>query len=198
MAPTVDDQNPCYCPDTSAGQFLERLFARDNHAPVFVSTFARMLDDQSTCFDFFDHEKASSGWPERNSSDTSQDSTSSYAADPAGGTGRRFNRTGVAFAVDLPLNDFSSSSSSEACDSSSSVSQYLCELGGSDMNAQSDQWYDEESYDVDGKATRIPTFFPAKTGHTPSPLRSHARPNSQANERVRFLQGSFSLLCTHY
>jgi hypothetical protein len=196
--PIVDAQNPCYCPETTAGQFIERLFARDDHAPVLVSTFAQILDDQSASFNLVEQEQDKSPAPWLDSSGDTSGSSASLVADPAGGTGRRVNRTDLAFAADLSYGGLSSISSGEESEESmsSSVSQYLGELGGSDIHAQSDLCGDDASYDIEGKATQIQTFFPPRSGYS-SPFPPHSAPRVAADQRVHVLEGSSLAFFTH-
>jgi hypothetical protein len=179
--PVVDDQNPCYCPRQSVNDYLEEL--RKRRAPTARrSSFARAFDRHDHDHDLQDVlvNDYAGEWGQPLRYDALSDSIDPILPHhiPAGPTLRQRLLSRVPSATASThylqlLHPHARTNSDESSSGSSTIntcssSDMSAHFSGSALNARSSMIVDDCSYELDGKATHISTFFPRHTGHSPS------------------------------
>lgn len=143
--PVVDKSNPCYCPDASAIQHSSRL-------PMSFASEDKIYDDDYKIWgqplDFYAIPDSDALEP--------PNSRLSFAIQPP------------SFALSLSLSSASGTSSTLTSSSSSGSSSVAQRLSDPSRHARSSLIIANSSYELDGQASPIVTFFPRPSGHSPS------------------------------
>jgi hypothetical protein len=149
--PVVDESNPCYCPNLSVAQYLGRLHVpladNDELCEDDVKIWGKPLDFHAIPdSDAFEPPKL----------------RLSYAIQP-----RSFT---LEFPKSFSLSSASASSGTLTSASSNSVEASSIEhrLSDASRHARSSLVIANSSYELEGRASPISTFFPCRTGHSPS------------------------------